>query len=64
MNEHVNIIEVASAAANPLSITDANNVHKGSVFWLIVMGQSSSFLPQQLEPIQGTNKKKKKKINN
>lgn len=55
MNESAFIIEIAPVTATTFSIIGAH-VQEGSLFWLIVMGYSNAFLPQQLELIQITDK--------
>lgn len=55
MNESAYIIEIAPVTATTLSIIGAH-VQEGSLFQLIVVGYSNSSLPQQLEPIQITDK--------
>lgn len=55
MNESAYIIEIAPVTATIFSIIGAH-VQEESLFWFIVMGYSNSFLPQQLEPIQITDK--------
>ena len=55
MNESAYIIEIAPVTATTFSIIGAH-VQEGSLFWLIVVGSSNSFLPQQLEPKQITDK--------
>lgn len=55
MNESAYIVEISPVTATTFSIIGAD-VQEGSLFWLIVIGYSNYFLPQQLEPIQITDK--------
>ena len=55
MNESAYIVEISPVTATTFSIIGAD-VQEGSLFWLIVIGYSNYFLPQQLELIQITDK--------